>query len=89
MKLRAERLSKPARQLRIIVCADDQNNGMTCGLRGYNLARGLEDLGWRCLVIPKQLELASVAALSAPNRLPSSIFNKLATRQTGQISIPA
>src|SRR5450631_2932946 len=43
---------------RIVFCVDDGDNGMSSGLRGYALARELRKLGWRTIVIPKQLEFS-------------------------------
>lgn len=52
-----QRLQQPRRDLSILICVDDLNNGMSSGLRGYAIAEALKDLGWRAIIIPKQLGL--------------------------------
>lgn len=57
LAIHLQRLRLPRRDLSIVFCVDDLNNGMSSGLRGYAIAEALKDLGWRAIVIPKQLEL--------------------------------
>jgi hypothetical protein len=53
-----ERLQQPASDLSVVFCVDDLRNGMASDLRGYTIAEALRPLGWRSIVIPKQLELS-------------------------------
>ena len=52
-----DRHLQPKNEHGIVFCVDDANNGMSSGLRGYKLAKELRTMGWRTIVIPKQLDL--------------------------------
>lgn len=53
-----DRTLQNSKSPRIAFCVGDGDGGMSSGLRGYSLARQLRKLGWRTIVIPKQLELS-------------------------------
>lgn len=45
------------RSPKIVFCVDNDYNGFSSGLRGYEISNALTDLGWGSIVIPKQLEI--------------------------------
>lgn len=51
-----QRLQLQRKDLSIVFCVDGLNDGMSAGLRGYAISDALRELGWRSIVIPKQLE---------------------------------
>jgi hypothetical protein len=52
-----DRLSQRTDLPRVAFSVGDDNDGFSSGLRGYAIAEELRNLGWRTIVIPKQLEL--------------------------------
>lgn len=66
--LHFERLRLPKSDRRIIFCVDDGKGGMSSGLRGYAISDHLRSLGWRSLVLPRQLNLAQRQRIIAVER---------------------
>jgi hypothetical protein len=57
-RVHLERLSQSSGLPSIAFSVTEENNGFSSGLRGFAVAEELRKLGWRSIVLPKQLELS-------------------------------